>query len=78
MKNNKIQEFEVFVSSGKLFTTGYDDKSPINKELRKNSMNEIVLHLNWEDNLWRKVDERKYLSNGLKDLNLNCGIDKWW
>ena len=35
MKNNKIQEFEVFVSSGKLFTTGYDDRSPMNKELNE-------------------------------------------
>ena len=46
MKNNKIQEFEVFVSSGNFVTISNNDKSPINKELKKNSMNEIVLHLN--------------------------------
>ena len=36
MQNNKIQVFEVFVSSGNFVTISNDDKSPINKELNEN------------------------------------------
>ena len=54
---------------------GDDDKSQINKEFNENFDEWNCIAFQPEKIIY---EDKKYLSDGFKILNLNCGIDKWW